>query len=124
MLRDNHLRGLKPMVLIPPPEWLRLFFWRNNGLAGALFAELNRFVSPAMFSWQFSGEIIVFIIIGGVGRLCGPVIGALVFVALEHFLGGLSDFWHIYLGLLLLGIVLFSKGGLIGLICGPRRVHG
>ena len=40
-----------------------------TGLAGALFADLNRFVSPAMFSWQFSGEIIVFIIIGGVGRL-------------------------------------------------------
>ena len=101
-----------------------IFSGAITGLAGALFADLNRFVSPAMFSWQFSGEIIVFIIIGGVGRLFGPVIGALVFVTLEHFLGGLSDFWHIYLGLLLLCIVLFSKGGLIGLICGVGRVHG
>ena len=73
-----------------------------------------------MFSWQLSGEFIVFIIIGGVGRLFGPVVGALVFVGLEHFLGGVSDFWHIYLGVILLLIVLFSKSGLIGLIAKKR----
>ena len=94
-----------------------------TGLAGALFADLNRFVSPTMFSWQTSGEIMIFIIIGGVGRLFGPVVGALVFVALEHWLGALSDFWHIYLGLLLLVIVLFGRGGLIGMLCGREAVH-
>ena len=93
-----------------------------TGLSGALFADLNRFISPTMFSWQLSGEFIVFIIIGGVGRLFGPVIGALVFVGLEHFLGGISDYWHIYLGLILLVIVLFSKTGVIGLI-GKKEVH-
>ena len=92
-----------------------------TGLAGALFADLNRFVSPTMFSWQLSGEIMIFVIIGGVGRLFGPVVGALVFVALEHLLGGLSEFWHVYLGLLLLGIVLFGRGGLIGMICGQAK---
>jgi len=95
-----------------------------TGLAGALFADLNRFVSSTMFSWQLSGEIMVFIIIGGVGRLYGPVVGALVFVALEHLLGGLSDFWHIYLGLLLLVIVLFGKGGIIGMVSGRENAHG
>lgn len=95
-----------------------------TGLAGALFADLNRFVSPTMFSWQLSGEIMVFIIIGGVGRLFGPVVGALVFVGLEHWLGGLSDYWHIYLGLLLLGIVLFGRGGLIGMVAGREQSHG
>lgn len=94
-----------------------------TGLAGALFADLNRFVSPSMFSWQLSGEIMIFIIIGGVGRLFGPVAGALVFVGLEHFLGGLSDYWHIYLGLLLLVIVLFGKGGIIGMISGREVKH-
>ena len=93
-----------------------------TGLAGALFADLNRFISPTMFSWQLSGEFIVFIIIGGVGRLFGPVIGALVFVGLEHFLGGISDYWHIYLGVILLVIVLFSKTGVMGLI-GKKEVH-
>ena len=94
-----------------------------TGLAGALFADLNRFVSPAMFSWQLSGEIMMFVIIGGVGRLFAPVVGALVFVALEHVLGGLSDFWHICLGILLLLIVLFGKGGVTGMICGREKVH-
>ena len=94
-----------------------------TGLAGALFADLNRFVSPTMFSWQTSGEIMIFIILGGVGRLFGPVVGALAFVALEHWLGGLSDYWHIYLGLLLLVIVLFGRGGLIGMVSGREAVH-
>ena len=94
-----------------------------TGLAGALFADLNRFVSPVMFSWQTSGEIMIFIILGGVGRLFGPVVGALAFVALEHWLGGLSDYWHVYLGALLLGIVLFGRGGLIGIVAGRARVH-
>ena len=91
-----------------------------TGLAGALFADLNRFVSPSMFSWQMSGELIVLIILGGVGRVMGPVLGAVVFVALEHWLGGLTTHWHIALGAILLGVVLFARGGLIGLLCGPR----
>lgn len=94
-----------------------------TGLAGALFADLNRFVSPSMFSWQTSGEIMVFVILGGVARLCGPVAGAIVFIILEHVLGGLSEFWHIYLGGLLLLIVLFARGGIIGLLAGRERVH-
>ncbi|WP_170763660.1 branched-chain amino acid ABC transporter permease [Ruegeria lacuscaerulensis] len=94
-----------------------------TGLAGALFADLNRFVSPTMFSWQLSGELIVLIIIGGVGRLMGPVIGACVFVALEHFLGDLTEFWHVYLGVILLCIVLFGRGGLIGLLTGKEGAH-
>lgn len=94
-----------------------------TGLAGALFADLNRFVSPSMFSWQLSGEFIVFIIIGGTARLFGPVVGAVLFVTLEHFLGGLSDYWHIWFGLLLLLIVLFGKGGVIGLITGRAQTH-
>ncbi|MFY0661067.1 MAG: branched-chain amino acid ABC transporter permease [Shimia sp.] len=94
-----------------------------TGLAGALFADLNRFVSPTMLSWQMSGEIIIFIIIGGVGRLFGPVIGAMIFILLEHTLGGLSEFWHVYLGALLLGIVLFAKGGVIGALAGREKAH-
>ncbi len=94
-----------------------------TGLAGALFADLNRFVSPTMFSWQLSGELIVLIIIGGVGRLYGPVIGACLFVALEHWLGGLTEFWHVYLGLILLAIVLFARGGIIGLLTGKEGAH-
>ncbi|WP_284162741.1 branched-chain amino acid ABC transporter permease [Frigidibacter sp. SD6-1] len=95
-----------------------------TGLAGALFADLNRFVSPTMFSWHTSGEIMVFVIIGGVGRLMGPVVGAMVFVLLEHLLGGISEYWQIAFGVLLLLIVLFARGGLIGLVAGREKAHG
>lgn len=94
-----------------------------TGLSGALFADLNRFVSPTMFSWQTSGEIMMFIILGGMGRLFGPVVGAALFILLEHLLGGLSEFWHIYLGAILLGVVLFARGGLIQLIVGREVSH-
>ncbi|MCG7521987.1 branched-chain amino acid ABC transporter permease [Ruegeria sp. Ofav3-42] len=94
-----------------------------TGLAGALFADLNRFVSPSMLSWQTSGEIMIFVILGGVGRVFGPVAGAALFVLLEHSLGGLSEYWHIYLGAILLGVVLFARGGLFGLIAGREVAH-
>lgn len=94
-----------------------------TGLAGALFADLNRFVSPTMFSWHMSGEIMIFIILGGVARLFGPVAGAVLFVAMEHVLGDLWDHWHILLGALLLVIVLFARGGVIGLLAGKARSH-
>lgn len=94
-----------------------------TGLAGALFADLNRFVSPTMFSWQTSGEIMVFVILGGVGRVFGPVAGAALFILLEHSLGGLSDYWHVYLGAILLGVVLFARGGLYGMLTGREAAH-
>jgi len=92
-----------------------------TGLAGALFADLNRFVSPSMLSWQTSGEIMVFVILGGVGRLFGPVAGAGLFILLEHVLGGMSEFWHVYLGLVLLAVVLFARGGVIGTLAGAEH---
>ena len=61
--------------------------------------------------------------LGGVGRLFGPVIGAAVFVILEHKLGGLTEFWLIYLGAILLLIVLFARGGLVGLLAGRQVAH-
>lgn len=109
------------------PYRLRLTAFVISGavtaLAGALFADLNRFVSPVMFSWQTSGEIMVFVILGGVGRLFGPVAGAALFILLEHVLGGLSEYWHIYLGFLLLLVVLFARGGIIGTLAGREVAH-
>lgn len=92
-----------------------------TGLAGALFADLNGYVSPSMLGWHTSGEIIVLVLLGGAGRLLGPVAGAMLFVVLETVLGGLTQHWQMGLGLVLLGVVLFARGGLIGLLCGPPR---
>jgi branched-chain amino acid transport system permease protein len=94
-----------------------------TGLAGALYADLNRFTSPSMLSWHMSGELIVLIILGGKGRLFGPVAGAMLFVLIERALGGITERWQFFLGLILLGVVLFARGGLLGLFAGKAR-HG
>lgn len=92
-----------------------------TGLAGALYADLNRFVSPTMFSWQISGEIMIFVILGGIGRLYGPIVGAAIFFLLEHLLGAFTQYWLFLLGLLLLITILYARGGVIGLLAGERR---
>ncbi len=109
------------------PYRIRLVAFTISGmftaLAGALYADLNRFVSPSMLSWQMSGELIVLIILGGVGRLFGPVAGAALYVLLEYWLGGMTERWQFFLGLVLLGVVLFARGGVVGLLAGRTR-HG
>jgi branched-chain amino acid transport system permease protein len=92
-----------------------------TGLAGALFADLNRFVSPSMLSWHMSGELIVLIILGGKGRVLGPLAGATLYVLFEFALGGLTERWQFFLGLVLLAVVFFARGGLIGLLAGRPR---
>lgn len=94
-----------------------------TAVAGALFADLNRFVSPSMLSWHMSGELIVLIILGGVGRLGGPLAGAALFVLFEFALGGITERWQLFLGLVLLGVVLFARGGVMGFLAGRAR-HG
>ncbi|NRA21083.1 MAG: branched-chain amino acid ABC transporter permease [Oceanospirillaceae bacterium] len=92
-----------------------------TALAGALFADLNRFVSPDMLSWHTSGEIMIFVILGGVGRLMGPIVGAALYVLFEYYLGGITEHWGLFLGILLLTVVLFARGGIVGLIAGELK---
>lgn len=92
-----------------------------TALAGALYADLNRFVSPSMLSWHLSGELIVLIVLGGTGRLLGPLLGATAYVLLEHYLGGITERWQFFLGLILLSVVLFARGGLMSIIAGKQR---
>ncbi|MCG6859210.1 MAG: branched-chain amino acid ABC transporter permease [Salaquimonas sp.] len=109
------------------PFGIRLMAFAISGaitaLAGALYADLNRFVSPAMLNWHTSGEIMVFVILGGVGRIFGPVAGAALYIVLEHNLGGLTEYWQLPLGLLLLAVVLYARGGILGLVSRQVR-HG
>lgn len=94
-----------------------------TALAGALFADLNRFVSPDMLSWHTSGEIMIFVILGGVGRLFGPIVGAAMFIVFEYYLGGITEHWGLFLGVVLLAVVLFARGGIVGLVAGGVK-HG
>ncbi len=87
-----------------------------GGLSGFLLANLTEFVSPAYMSWQRSGELLVMVILGGVGSLHGAIIGALSFLLLEEWLSGLTEHWKVIFGPLLVLIVLFMRGGLTGLL--------
>jgi branched-chain amino acid transport system permease protein len=84
------------------------------GLAGTLLANQAEFVSPAYMSWQRSGELIVMVVLGGMGSLTGPILGAAAFIMLEEVLARLSEHWKFALGLCLILVVLFTRGGLMG----------
>jgi branched-chain amino acid transport system permease protein len=86
------------------------------GLAGALVANHTDFVSPAMMYWTRSGDLIVMVVLGGMGSLFGPLFGAVALLVLEEVLSGVTEYWQIILGPLLLLVVLFARGGIDGLL--------
>ncbi|OLP56371.1 hypothetical protein BJF92_15825 [Rhizobium rhizosphaerae] len=88
------------------------------GLAGFLDANFTSFVTPESMSWTNSAELIFIIIVGGLGTVSGPILGALIFLLLEEFLGGLTTYWHFWFGLFLIAVVVLAKGGLAGLLNG------
>jgi branched-chain amino acid transport system permease protein len=91
------------------------------GLSGALLANAAEFVGPAYMSWQRSGELIVMVVLGGMGTLFGPVAGAAAFVLLEEWLSDLTEHWQVILGPVLLFVVVFARRGIWGWIAGPAR---
>src|SRR3954447_5156712 len=91
------------------------------GLAGALLANNTDFVSPAVMYWTRSGDLMVMVILGGMGSLFGPVIGTIVFLVLEEFLSQVTEYWALIMGPLLLLIVLFGRGGIYGMLGRLRR---
>ncbi|RMD65378.1 MAG: branched-chain amino acid ABC transporter permease [Alphaproteobacteria bacterium] len=93
------------------------------GLAGALMANHSEFVSPALLSWQRSGEMLVIVILGGMGTVYGPVAGAIVFFTLEELLSQWTTHWMIVLGPLLVLVVLYAKRGLWGLVEDASRAR-
>jgi branched-chain amino acid transport system permease protein len=86
------------------------------GLAGALLANHTDFVSPSMMYWTRSGDLIIMVVLGGMGSAIGPVIGAVALLVLEEVLSGITEYWQIILGPLLLLVVLFARGGIDGLL--------
>jgi branched-chain amino acid transport system permease protein len=91
------------------------------GLSGALLANHTEFISPAAMHWTRSGDLIIMVVLGGMGSLFGPVIGAVAFLLLEEGLSTLTEYWQIIFGPLLLAIVLYARGGIDGLLAGTHR---
>jgi branched-chain amino acid transport system permease protein len=108
------------------------------GLAGALLANHTDFISPAMMHWTRSGDLIVMVVLGGMGSVFGPLIGAIALLVLEETLpifislaayplvGSAAatragEYWQLVLGPLFLLIVLFARGGIDGMLASFRR---
>jgi len=90
------------------------------GLAGALLANHTDFVSPELGYWTRSAELLVMALLGGMGSLAGPVVGATTLLFLEEVLSGFTEYWALILGPILVLVVLFARNGLLGLLS-PRR---
>jgi branched-chain amino acid transport system permease protein len=91
------------------------------GLAGALLANHIDFISPAMMHWTRSGDLIVMAVLGGMGTVLGPVLGAVALLVLEEVLSGVTEYWQIIIGPIFLLVVLFARGGIDGLLASGRR---
>ncbi len=88
------------------------------GLAGALLANQTEYVSPGLLHWTLSGELMVMVILGGLGTLYGPILGAAAFLLMEETLAMYTEHWMLYMGLFLILVVLFARGGLWTLLVG------
>jgi branched-chain amino acid transport system permease protein len=91
------------------------------GLAGALLANHTSFVSPAMMFWTRSGDLMVYVVLGGLGTPFGPLIGTAAFLLLQEGLSRVTEYSGLFLGPIVLLVALYLRGGIEGLIGGTRR---
>ena len=89
------------------------------GLAGGLWAAGQSFISPADMSWVRSGDLVVMAVLGGLGAVWGPVVGAIAFLVLEAVLSSWTAFWQLPLGFLIILTIVALRGGLADL---PRML--
>jgi branched-chain amino acid transport system permease protein len=91
------------------------------GFAGALLANHTDFINPDMMHWTRSGDLIIMVLLGGMGSLAGPVVGALAFILLEELLSGVTEYWQLIFGPFLILVVLFARGGLLGFFANKEQ---
>ena len=94
------------------------------GLAGALIANQTEYVSPGLIHWTRSGEILVMVLLGGMGTLFGPVLGAATLLLLEEILAIYTEHWMVYLGPFLMVVVLFARRGIYGIFLDRENPNG
>lgn len=92
------------------------------GIAGFLFGNLTEFLTPEYMHWFRSGELMIMVMVGGMGTLFGPLFGAFGYIMVEDLLSGFTEFWQFYFGPLLVLLVLFAKRGLWGLLPGKENI--
>jgi branched-chain amino acid transport system permease protein len=90
------------------------------GLAGFLLGNLTEFLTPEYMHWFRSGELMIMVMVGGMGTLFGPLYGAFAYIMMEDFLSQFTEYWQFYFGPLLILLVLFAKQGLWGMLPGKE----
>jgi len=122
--KSNEARS-RAIGFSPYPHQLAAFVISGAlcGLAGALLANHTSYIAPAFMEWTRSGEILFMVILGGMGTIPGPALGAFALLIIEDLLAGWTEHWQIILGPLLVLSVLFFRRGLAGLLPGGGR-HG
>ncbi|MDX1605943.1 MAG: branched-chain amino acid ABC transporter permease [Candidatus Competibacterales bacterium] len=120
---ERRLRALGVSTLPYKLAWFVLA-GAGAGLAGALLCNQSGYVSPSLLHWTQSGELMVMVLLGGLGTLYGPVLGAVTLLLLEETLTRFTEHWQLLLGPLLLAVVLFARRGLFGLLAGPDARDG
>ena len=87
------------------------------GVAGGLIAQTTQFVGLDVFGFPRSADLMIMLVLGGTGRLYGGLVGAAAFMLAHHWLSDLNPiYWQFWLGLLLVVVVLFARGGILGAI--------
>ena len=87
------------------------------GCAGALLTQTNQFVGLNVLSFEFAGELLVMRALGGMGRIYGAFAGPLVYmIAQDQLAKQFPEYWYFGIGLLLVAVVMFARGGLLGIL--------
>jgi branched-chain amino acid transport system permease protein len=93
-----------------------------GGLAGGLYVVFNGFISPADVYWTASGSVLIMVLIGGVGTLWGPVIGAAFIVILETIISSYTENWMMIIGAAFILFVIFAPNGIVGIFNSTKRI--
>lgn len=116
-LRENDVRvtfsGHSVMKLRIMAMVISAFF---TGIAGILWTFLDGTATPSVAHWSFSAVPVIATLIGGPQSFVGPVVGTVVYVLAEDIITKYTMYWQVFLGAVILGIVLFFRGGVVGIV--------
>ncbi len=93
------------------------------GVAGSLFCGFNKNVFPAYAHWIKSTEMLVVCLLGGIYNFFGPIVGSIVYLFLDKVITGYTQFWPLVLGLIIIILLLFLRGGIAGFIAERLALH-
>jgi branched-chain amino acid transport system permease protein len=115
-------RRMRALGFPPYPYKLAAFALSGAicGLAGLLLANHTEFVSPSIMHWSRSADLIIMVVLGGMGTAIGPILGAMAFMLAEESLAHITTYWQLIFGPLILIFVRFVGAGLAGLIPGAK----